>query len=418
MSVSPRLQISGMGAVLTAGLLAACVGGTGPASPAATTTPPVNNTMTLTVDGGPPNGGGGINHAYVTVRVCAHGSSTQCANIDHVLLDTASVGLRLVASVLATNSVTLTDELDGNNHTIEQCVTFGGGQTWGPVATADVTLAGENASGLPVQVMDDIMADAPPPASCGTNGTLINSVSGFDANGVLGVGVFAQDCGASCVSAPIPAALYYGCTSGTAGVCAAENVPLNQQVTNPVWLFSSKDNNGIIVDLPNLQNPNGDASVQGSLLFGIATQADNALPVSGLSVLGTDATGHFSANYQGNVLPSLIDSGSDAYEFDDPTIASCPGPAFVGYYCPVTAPLPLSAVNSGIGVNNGSSSVQFAVANPDMTFIQSAVAFTDLAGGGGSSDFIWGMPYFFGRKIYIGLESRAAGSYTGPYFAY
>src|SRR5262249_18290032 len=157
----------------------------------------------------------------------------------------------------AAASVTLSSETDSNNHNIEECATFGGGQTWGPIATADVSLAGESASSLPVPVMDDQMVDAAPPATCGASATRVNSVAGLDASGVLGVGVFAQDCGSNCVTAGATAAVYYGCTSGSAGVCSAENVALTQQVTNPVWLFSSADNNGVIVQLPNLQNPNG-----------------------------------------------------------------------------------------------------------------------------------------------------------------
>jgi hypothetical protein len=412
----PARWLAAVAALIGVAGLCGCVGGNGQ-SATAPVAPPINNTLALTVDAGPAGGGGGINHAYVTVKVCAHGTS-QCANIDHVLLDTASVGLRLVGSVLAAASVKLTDEVDSGNHTIEECATFGGGQTWGPVASADVSMAGESAAGVPLQIMDDQMVTAPPPASCGANGTLINSVAGFDANGVLGVGVFAQDCGNSCVAASPAVAMYYGCTSGGSGVCTAENVALMQQVTNPVWLLSSVDNNGIIVELPNLQNPNGDVSVQGKLLFGLATQADNALPPSGLTVLGTDASGHFTANYKGNVLPSLIDSGSDAYEFDDASIPSCSGATFVGYYCPTPAPLPLSAVNAGVGANSGTDTVQFALANPDNTFIPTAAAFSDLGGGGGSTEFIWGMPYFYGRTIYVGLESRLAGPYTGPFFAY
>lgn len=405
--------------VLTAGLLGACVGGNGTHAAAGSPPPPppVLNTMTLTVDAGPAAAGGAINHAYVTVKVCAHGSATQCANIDHILLDTGSWGLRLVGSVLAANQVALTNETDSSNRTIGECVTFVGGQTWGPVALADVTLAGEIAADLPVQVLDDTLAYAPPPPGCGANGTLINSVLGFDANGVLGVGVFAQDCGASCVSAATPVALYYGCTAGAAGVCTAENVPLTAQVTNPVSMFGA-DNNGVIVNLPNLQYANGDASVQGSLVFGLNTQSDNALPANNLTVLGTDASGDFTANFNGAAaLPSWIDSGADAYDFDDPGITTCPGPAFVGYYCPSIAPLPLSAVNTGVGAYNASSTVQFAVANPS-SFVAGAAAYSGLAGGGGSSTFIWGMPFFYGRKIYIGIEQRTASVYTGPYFAY
>jgi Protein of unknown function (DUF3443) len=409
-----------LGIVLAASLLCACVGGNGTKAAASSPPPPppVLNTLALTVDGGPAAAPGAINHGYVTVKICEHGSTSKCANIDHVLVDTGSWGLRLVGSVLATNMVALTNETDASNRIIEECVTFGGGQTWGPVARADVTLAAETASDLPVQVMDDTLAYAPPPSGCGANSSLINSVSGFNANGVLGVGVFAQDCGALCANAATPLPLYYGCTAGAAGVCTAEDVAVTAQVTNPVAMFAV-DNNGVIVDLPNLQNPNGDVTVQGSLIFGLSTQSDNALPASGLTVLGTDANGDFRANFNGAAaLPSWIDSGADDYEFNDPSIASCTDPTYVGYYCPVSAPLPLSAVNNGVGAYNASSAVQFSVANPPMTFVAGAAAFAGLAGGGGSGNFVWGMPYFYGQKIYIGLEQRTAGVYTGPYFAY
>jgi hypothetical protein len=243
-------------------------------------------------------------------------------------------------------------------------------------------------------------------------------VAGFDANGVLGVGVFAQDCGDACANAATPLPVYYGCTSGSSGVCTAENVALQAQVTNPVAQFAA-DNNGLIVQMPNLLNANGDASVEGSLIFGLGTQTNNTLPAIGLSVLGTDANGDFTATYNGQsaVLPSWIDSGADAYLFDDPSIAVCPGPVFVGYFCPATAPLPLFAVNTGVGANDTSSTVQFALQDP-RSFAADAVAFIDLGGGGGAARFVWGMPYFYGRSIYIGIEGRAAGNYTGPYFAY
>src|ERR1035441_6249384 len=152
-----------------------------------------------------------INHAYVTVKVCVPGSQTECASVDHVLLDTGSWGLRLVRSVLTAHAVTLSPEVDTQGRAIEECVHFGGGDTWGPVALADVTMAGESAAKLPVQVLDDRTVPSPaPPATCGANGTLINGVSGFDANGVLGLGVFAQDCGAACLSSAM--SIYYGCT--------------------------------------------------------------------------------------------------------------------------------------------------------------------------------------------------------------
>jgi hypothetical protein len=408
-------SITAIGTILTVSLLAACVGGSGTTAATAPVAPTLN-TVTLTVDSGPAAATGQINHAYVTVKVCAPGSTTQCANIDHVLLDTGSWGLRLVRSVLTAGAVTLTAETDAQGQAIEECVSFVSGQTWGPVALADVTLAGESAAKLPVQIMDDTGAGAPPPATCGANGTLLNTVAGFGANGIFGVGVFAQDCGAACVSPATPLPLYYGCTM--AGVCAAENVALADQVTNPVAMFAA-DNNGVIINLPNLQNANGDVSVQGEVIFGIATQTDNALPASALTVLGASATGDFTATYNGatTVLPALIDSGTDSYAFNDPTIAVCATGPFIGYYCPAVAPQSVFAVNTGVGANNASNTVDFAIADPN-SFVPTAAAFINLAGGGGSTNFTWGMPFFYGRKIYVGIDQRAAGPYTGPYYAY
>ena len=405
------------GALIAASLLSACVGGSKtPAAPASAPVSTTLNTVALTVDTGPSAATGQINHAYVTLKVCASGSTTQCASIDHVLLDTGSTGLRLVRSVLAAGGVTLTGKTDAQGQAIEECMTFGGGQTWGPVALADVTVAGEVAAKLPVQVMDDTNAGAPAPATCGANGTLINDVSGFGANGVFGIGVFAQDCGAACVSPTTPLAFYYGCT--TAGACAAENIALANQVTNPVALFTT-DNNGTIVSLPNLQNANGDTSVTGELIFGIATQTDNALPSTALTVLGAGANGDFTATYNGGttVLPALIDSGTDAYSFDDPTIAVCASGAYVGYYCPAVAPQSLFAVNAGVGTYNATNTVDFAIADPN-SFVAGAAAFIDLGGGGGSTRFTWGMPFFYGRKVYFGIDQRVSGTYTGPFYAY
>jgi hypothetical protein len=261
--------------------------------------------------------------------------------------------------------------------------------------------------------MDDTGAALP---ACVT-GALLNDVAGFGANGLLGVGVFAQDCGAACVNAAAPLPVYYGCT--TAGVCTAENVALAQQVTNPVAMFAA-DNNGIIVNLPNLTNANGDTSVQGELIFGLSTQTDNALPATGLTVLGTDGSGDFTATYNGGtkVLPAIIDSGTDSYRFSDPTIAVCTGAFIGGYYCPAAPPQKLFAVNSGVGANNNTNTVDFAIADPDSTFIPGASAYGNLGGGPGSMNFVWGMPFFYGRKIYIGIDQKVAGAYTGPYYAY
>lgn len=396
--------------------LSACFGNNAATTLAAAPTQPVVNTMAVLVDGGPAAASTEINHSYVTVRVCEAGNSTQCANIDHVLLDTGSWGLRLVRSVLNTNGISLDLEQDPQGQGIEECVTFGGGQTWGPVALADITLAGEVAAKTPIQILDDTATGAPPPSTCGSNGTLLNSVASFGARGVLGIGVFVQDCGTACADAATPLPIYYGCTA--AGVCTAENVALTAQVTNPVAMFA-QDNNGLIINLPSPQSLNGDPALQGEITFGIATQTDNQLPGSGLTILAADANGDFTAAYNGATaaVPALIDSGSDSYVFSDPGIPVCAAGAFIGYYCPSNSPQMLTTVNTGAGSGGVVSSVQFTIADPN-TFSLGASAFAQLAGGEGSMSFVWGMPYFYGRKIYIALEQRPGGGFTGPYYAY
>lgn len=404
------------GPALAAVLLAACVGGSGGGT-TTTVKPPVLNTTTVSVDSGPAAASGAINHAYVTVKVCVPGSQSQCANIDHVLLDTGSTGLRLVRSVLTAGGVTLAPSTDGAGQVIEECENFAAGATWGPVAQADVYIAGESASKVPVQIMDDTNSGAPPPATCGPNGTLLNGVSGFYANGVLGVGVFAQDCGPNCVAAAPPLPVYYGCT--TAGACTAENAPLTVQVANVVAQFAA-DNNGVIVSMPSLVNANGDATATGELIFGIGTQSDNAPPASGLTVLGTNANGMFTATYNGGTtaLPALIDSGTNSYFFNDAAIAICSGGSFNGDYCPVSYPQSAYAIVTGVGANGGSATVNFAIANPNASFTPNAAAYADLAAGIGTTKFILGMPFFYGRKVYVAIEQKTAGAYTGPYFAF
>jgi Protein of unknown function (DUF3443) len=419
--------------VLAPCLLCACIGGSkGTATNTVPPTPTVN-TLAVIVDAGPlvgvpPTPVGAVNSPYVTVKVCVPGSTT-CANVDHVLLDTGSWGLRLVRSVLTASGVTLTPSTDAQGQAIQECAVFSGGQTWGPVALADVTLAGEVAAKLPVQVMDDTnsSAQAPTTSICGANtGSVHNDVPTLFANGILGVGVFAQDCGTQCVSPATPLDFYYGCTATAAGVCTAENIALASQVTNPVTLFAA-DNNGVIVNLPNLQNANGDATVAGEVIFGLGTQTDNALPATGLTVLGADpTTGDFSATFNGGTtaLPALIDSGTDDYDFadTDPNMAPCTttppdSAAWVGYYCPASGLQSVFAVNTGVGANNATNTVQFAIADPN-SFVATATAFTNLGGGQGATRFTWGMPFFFGRKIYIGIEGKTSGSFSGPFYAY
>src|SRR4051794_39506840 len=61
------------------------------------------NTTEIVVDSGPASGFslGAANIPYVTITVCTPGSTTECTTIDHVFLDTGSIGLRVLKSAVA-----------------------------------------------------------------------------------------------------------------------------------------------------------------------------------------------------------------------------------------------------------------------------------------------------------------------------
>jgi hypothetical protein len=95
--------------------------------------------------------------------------------------------------------------------------------------------AGERANAVPIQVIG-APGFATIPASCtSSGGPSENTLDTLGANGVLGVGLFRQDCGIACafVGASNPG-LYYECPSLG---CQTTAEPLTKQVQNPVWLF-------------------------------------------------------------------------------------------------------------------------------------------------------------------------------------
>ena len=112
--------------------------------------PPTVNTTSVIVDQGPATGNGSVNTLFTSVKVCVPGSTTSCQTIDHIQVDTGSYGLRLLAPVL---TLTLPVETLSSGGSLVECTQFVDGYSWGPVALADLTIAGETAKSLPVQVI-------------------------------------------------------------------------------------------------------------------------------------------------------------------------------------------------------------------------------------------------------------------------
>jgi len=347
---------------------------------------------------------GVFNSLYVSVTVCLPGSTTQCQTIDHVLLDTGSSGLRLLASALPSGFV-LPAVKTASQQALAGCGQFANSYTWGSIRQADVRMASELAQATSVQIIGDA-AFPVVPGSCSSGLPAANSIDTLKANGLLGISTFLNDCGPNCTSKPVPGT-YYTCTSL---ICTSVTLPLAQQVGNPVGKFA-QNNNGTVIQLPAI-DANGAASATGFLTFGIGTQANNTL--GGASVYTLDSGGNMSTLYRGKTLPSFLDSGSNGFFFSDASIATCGN----GFYCP-SSTLTLNAVNTGTNGTNGI--VNFSVANAN-TLTQNNpgyTVFSNLAGSGGlTSLFDWGLPFFFGRTVYTAIEGRMAGPVAGPYVAY
>ena len=230
------------------------------------------------VDAGPaPQSFTTINEAFVTVTVCIPGTAT-CQTIDHVLVDTGSSGLRLLSAAGGGElNIALPQANDSSGNPLYECLAFLDGYTWGSVATADITVAGEKASAAAVHVVIPSSSSPAPPQSCVSqnppmgNGNEGDSLMAFGSNGILGVGLFQQDCGVACTPGFQLQPMYYDCP---ASGCSETSVTLAQQVSNPVIFFAS-DNNGVLVQLPAVPN-GGSPGVNGSLIFGIGTQSNNA----------------------------------------------------------------------------------------------------------------------------------------------
>lgn len=426
----PRAFVLAVMFALTAGL-AACGGGGGSSSggsggssgsggsgdtsslPAGPQQQPIAataaNTVPVTVNKGLT--GNMPNIPTVSVTICVPNTGT-CQTINNIQVDTASFGLRVLASALGNFNSSLPANTS-NGSTLAECTGFADGYTWGTVRNADVKIGGETASGIPIQVIGDL-ATSTVPTTCSNYGPSQNSTQALGANGILGIGVAPWDCGATCAnSATLAYSYYYACPNGTN--CTNTTVATTSQVANPVAHFSV-DNNGVILQMPSVSN-NGQASATGTLVFGIGTQSNNAIPTS-VQRFATTQWGDMTGTYNGRAMTeAFLDSGSNGLFFVDSSIAQCGG-NLGSFYCPTT-PLALGATLTD--ANGVSSNVSFNVVSASALLNGTGnFALNDLAGQFGSNTSLdLGLPFFYGRYVYYGQDqvSNGAGKQT-PYVAF
>jgi len=64
------------------------------------------------------------------------------------------------------------------------------------------------------------------------------------------------------------------------------------------------------------------------------------------------------------------------------------------------------------------STVKFDVLNADLLFASPANFVFPALAGPNAGMFDWGLPFFFGRKVFTSIEGRNTPAGVGPYWAY
>ncbi|HMC70412.1 MAG TPA: DUF3443 domain-containing protein, partial [Mycobacteriales bacterium] len=363
------------------------------------------NMQSVVVNSGPNNDY--ANGLFTSVTVCVPGTSS-CQLISGILVDTGSTGLRVLSSAL--NNLNLPQQTATSGPVVE-CAQFQDGFTWGPVQTADVKLAGETASSVPIQVIGSPSFSTIPSGCANSGGTAEDSLGTLSANGILGVGLFREDCGPPCASSGSSnPGFYYSCPSSGCIVIAQ---PSAKQLQNPVSMFAT-DNNGVVIQLPSVA-PGGAATLTGSMTFGIGTQSDNAL--GSAKVYTTDGTGSFTTVFNGQSLASsFIDSGSNGFFFVDAASSGLPVCLDTSdFYCP--APRQSFSATTR-GANGTTSTVSFSIDNADTLLRARQFSVFGELGGPNAGAFDWGLPFFYGRTVFTAIDGQSTPGGTGPYWAY
>ena len=399
----------------------------------------------IVVDGGPDQSS---NVPFVSVTVCVPGTTT-CQVVDHVILDTGSIGLRLVSPVLNSNLV-LPAVTDASGHSVRECYAYVTSYVWGSMVTADVTVAGQTQLSLPVHLIGDTAAGTPA-SECtsiadsdyanfinqpSATSTLTDTVATFGANGILGVmPAGAQDCGSFCApgttatSAEL-ANYYYTCPTAT--TCSPTTVALASQAANPIALVNSGAVNGISLSLPAVGSA-GASTLTGTLTLGVSTTSSDT-PPSTASFYGLDEYALFSTQVSGTTFEAVVDSGTGYYLFSDSSVPSCVYDSETEFFCPSTSTTLTAALaenSDAVHARGTTANLDFVLENLDLVS-NSAFAIPGIGSPCGLYQsgqcypatalslpfFIWGLPFYFGRTVYFVYPGSTAGGIQGPAFGF
>ena len=338
----------------------------------------------------------GFNRLLVSVTICAPGES-RCATIDGVMLDTGSVGLRLEAFATP-RWLRLPPMVHPDGGAMGECVYFTRDQAWGRLYRADVRLGGVEAAGLPIQIIDE--PDQARPAAC--------ALSGVDptSNGTLGVGPQRLDCPGDCrQSRTWPG--YFRCDErGCAPIAGA--MPPALRLPNPILSFTGHDN-GIVFDFPEAP-VGGAAAIAGTVTLGVA--GEDAAGLDPAHVLRLDPRGGFVTVHDGRSYPdSVIDSGASA------SLARDDAPRCVDMDWAFCATPERELDATLVGADGVSLPARMRIGDY-RAILASGLGASGSATATASGGFVWGAPFFFGRRVILVVDGQSARGLQGPFFAF
>jgi hypothetical protein len=324
----------------------------------------------------------GQNIPETTVTVCVP-ETTTCQVIPHIEVDTASTGLRVYAAAL---KIDLPQEVGAHGEHIGDCAW----NYWGYLHTADVQLAGLKARSLPIQVIET--AGVRPP-ECKED----RDYNPDNYNGMIGVSPALTD--------TMPGA-YFTCD---AHGCARSPVDASLQVANVIAGFPT-DNNGCVLQFPAIPTT-GTEAVTGRMIFGIGTRANNQLPKDLVPIVVDETWGQFKVEVDGRLWISAFDSGTWSYNVPYLSDALCPSdPVRLCPSSPLTIAVDVLSASGDLAYKTS-----IAVANY-RGFSTQIMALNNLGTAWpGSTQFMLGLPYFFGRSVYFAYDRRPTGAGPGPW---
>ena len=346
---------------------------------------------------------GSINIPCVSVTICnpnSTSSAVNCTTVPNVLLDTGSSGLRVFKEFLS--GVTLPN-VTSNGANIAECVTYGdNSQNWGPVVSANVQLTADaTATNIPIQEIDNSY----PGASSASCNSATASPDSFGSNGILGVSPVVHDSGP-----------YYSCENGT---CTGVTLATSLEVVNPIAMLSDDSyNNGLTLVFPSL-GENGASNITGSVILGVGTNGQNQI-IDNVKVYPSSASSSFPigmpVQFNSKNINGFLDTGSNFLFFNDSSIAGCSGN---NMYCPTTTTsiTPANLSNTGAYINT-----DISIANANTVLGTNNTAFSnigyDSSGTGLNGFFDYGLPFFFGKTVYIGFNTKSSSIESNAYWAF